>query len=554
MRRLKRILAARAARARLAQMRGYQRLRQAKATDRVEQIGMALEKVPILPQGARLSQLIRQGLDTPDEKLLRQYLVQRLLRVWVFPEILRQLGSTKPTAFRAPIPAVWRQALRREGVPVDGLACRVMWQACLLALLGFAALDTLRGLVLQRRQGALNLTEAAYFHALGPTQTPRAGTEGPSRDLLTSLSVRPFPWDAVTWFAHGAATTPTLGPQDLSETGCKVPVGRVLAPWSGVTGWRQPLQCLLQGTRLSVASVGWAITGQWWNRLLVHEAMLLAQFRAAPPQGRARAYSFHNSGWVFRPLWTYEAARCGSRVALYFYSTNIGGKDNAGHFLPNNQWGLCTWPLYCVWDDALADFVSIRIGAKETQVIQTGPINFVDGPGRLPPTDAPIVAIFDVQPMRPAIYAPIGLAFDYYRPETAVPFLRQATGAVQAIGRISLLKRKRGHGRSVVHRAYLSEVDRLLEQGALVIADSDLAATRVIERADAVISMPFTSTSVIAHSMGKPACFFDPTGLLAKGDKDGRGLPILHNQHELEEWLTTVLAIAPNKAVLRGTV
>lgn len=547
------MLAARASRARLAQMRGYQRLRRAKATDRVEQIGMALEKVPILPQGARLSSLIRQGLDTPDEKLLRQYLVQRLLRVWVFPEILRQLGSTKPTAFRAPIPDIWRQALRREGVPVDDLACRVMWQAYLLALLGFAALDTLRGLVLQRRQGALELTEAAYFHALGPTQTPRPGTEGPSRDLLTSLSVRPFPWDAVTWFAHGAATTPTLGPQDLSETGCKVPVGRVLAPWSGLTGWRQPLQCLLQGARLSVASVGWAITGQWWNRLLVHEAMLLAQFRAAPPQGRARAYLFHNSGWVFRPLWTYEAADCGSRVALYFYSTNIGGKDSAGHSVANNQWGLCTWPYYYVWDDKMADFVRNRTGADPDNVIQTGFLDFIDGPGRLPLTDAPIVAIFDVQPVRPAIYAPIGLAFDYYRPETAVPFLHQATSAVQAMGRTALLKRKRGHGRGFVHRAYLSEVDRLQEQGALVIVDPDLAATRVIERAEAVISMPFTSTSVTAHSMGKPACFFDPTGLLAKDDKDARGLPILHTQRALEEWLGSVLAIAPNKAAGRGT-
>jgi polysaccharide biosynthesis PFTS motif protein len=114
-----------------------------------------------------------------------------------------------------------------------------------------------------------------------------------------------------------------------------------------------------------------------------------------------------------------------------------------------------------------------------------------------------------------------------------VPLSRQPTAAVQAIGRIALLERKRRHGRLIVHNACLSEVDRLQEQTALLIVNPALATTRVIESADAVTSMSFTSTSVIARSMCEAIRLFDPTGLPGKDDKYAIGLPILYTQGAL---------------------
>jgi polysaccharide biosynthesis PFTS motif protein len=302
-----------------------------------------------------------------------------------------------------------------------------------------------------------------------------------------------------------------------------------------------------------MAFIGWGLLGRWWNQLLVHEAMQLRLFQATPQWGRARAYIFHNSGWILRPLWTYEAEIRGADVIFYFYSTNVGGKDSFGKAFANNQWELCSWPRYWVWDKTMTQFILDRTHARPDQLIRTGPIEFADTSAALQKFTLPSIALFDVQPVRPAIYAPIALAFDYYTPTTSDAFLAQTTGAVQALGYACVFKRKRSHGRSVIDRSYLSQVDALIKSGQMFAVDPELAASRVIEQANAVISMPYTSTSVIAQAMGKPSCYYDPTGMLAKDDNDARGLPILHTQIELEEWLREVLDIAPEEAAERGT-
>jgi polysaccharide biosynthesis PFTS motif protein len=551
--RLNRVFKARALRTRLNQMRGYRKLRMAGETDRVELIGIALAQTQVLPPTVRLSPLIRQGVDTPDETIVRQYLTHRLLRTFVFPEILRQIGSGTRSPFRAPIPKPWRQLLLREGIHVDNIACAVLWQGYLIAILGMSFLDCMRHLVRQRRQGSLDISGAGYFHALAVPQTPRASTHGPSRDLLTCISNRAFLPKNIAWLAHSAITSTELGPQELHDTACRLPVGRVLAPWSGANGLVVQAIVLAKTIGMGMAFIGWGLFGKWWNPLLLHEAMLLRLFHATPQWGRARAYFFHNSGWILRPLWTYGAELSGADVILYFYSSNVAGKDCHGRAFANNQWELCTWPQYWVWDKIMTQFILERTHARPDQLILTGPIEFADTPAPLPSFTLPSIALFDVQPVRLAIYAQIALAFDYYIPATSHAFLAQTTGAAQALGYACVLKRKRSHGRSVIDRSYLSQVDALIEAGQLFAVDPELAASRVIEQADAVISMPYTSTSVIAQSMGKPSCYFDPIGLLAKDDKDARGLPILHTQIELEEWLREVLDIAPEEAAGRGS-
>lgn len=533
-------------------MRGYQALRRISDTDKVERLGIALEQTELLPTGVDLSPLISQSVELPSERVLRQYLVLRLLRSYVFPELLRCLGSRKPRRFRSPIPRPWRATLRRQGVAIDGVSCALLWQGYLVILLGYALLEVIRTTQSNRKQRGITLQGAAYFHGLSAPQTPQSNTQGPSRDLLTNLSNRDLFPETVTWLAHSAVMPTPVGLQDMPETGCKRPVGRVLLPWAAAaTSWVM-LRSLATYTVLAAASVIWAVRGQWWNSTLVHEATLLSQFQAAPPSGRASVYLFHNSGWIFRPLWTYEATRSGSEIVLYLYSSNVAGKDSLGKTMLNNQWGLCTWPTYWVWDTTMANFIQTRTGANDSQIITTGPFEFSDEAGEMPDLDRPAVALFDVQPVRPAIYAKLALGFDYYTSSTSLAFLKQAVSAAEASGRTVLFKRKRGHGGKFVDRRYLAEVEHLVGSGRMIAASPGLAASRVIERADAVISMPYTSTSVIAQSMGKPACFFDPVGLLAKDDKDARGLPILQTQTELEEWLRDVLGDAPADTKGRG--
>lgn len=204
--------------------------------------------------------------------------------------------------------------------------------------------------------------------------------------------------------------------------------------------------------------------------------------------------------------------------------------------IKNNQWTLCTWSKYLVWDLESKNFIANRV-QLDPKIEITGPIDFSDSADPLPDIPSRSVAVFDVQPVRPALYAGLGLGFDYYRPEIATAFLSEVTATAGTQQRGVVLKRKRAHGRTVIHRRYLDALNRLERSGNLVPAPPALAASRLIERVDAVISAPFTSTGILAAHMGKPSCFYDPTGLIAADDRDARGLPVFHRPEQLAAWL-----------------
>ena len=51
-----------------------------------------------------------------------------------------------------------------------------------------------------------------------------------------------------------------------------------------------------------------------------------------PSKFLAEEYMFHS--WTYRPLWTYEAERKGSRIILYLYSTNNEGFKTENGYRP----------------------------------------------------------------------------------------------------------------------------------------------------------------------------------------------------------------------------
>jgi polysaccharide biosynthesis PFTS motif protein len=65
------------------------------------------------------------------------------------------------------------------------------------------------------------------------------------------------------------------------------------------------------------------LRGKYWYALLLSESFRSFHFRLLKPEQISADYLFHNSGYLFRPVWTYDAEEAGSRVLFYFYSSNI---------------------------------------------------------------------------------------------------------------------------------------------------------------------------------------------------------------------------------------
>jgi polysaccharide biosynthesis PFTS motif protein len=106
-----------------------------------------------------------------------------------------------------------------------------------------------------------------------------------------------------------------------------------------------------------------------------------------------------------------------------------------------------------------------------------------------------------------------------------------------------LWKRKRNIG-PVAHPRYRYWADRVSECADVVIVNPDIAAHRVIEASEAVVSMPFTSTALIARDLGKPACYYDPGGLVQKDDRAAHGIEILTGPEELTAWFKNLSSSA----------
>jgi polysaccharide biosynthesis PFTS motif protein len=278
------------------------------------------------------------------------------------------------------------------------------------------------------------------------------------------------------------------------------------------------------------------LRGRWWHALMLHEAGLAALARAHAPAQLARDYLFHNSGWIYRPLWTYDAERQGSRITFYFYSTNCEGfKRPQGYPIPPNSWQAMTWPLYVVWDEHQAQFVRRAVG-DDANIRAVGSIWFGTCARELPPIPADAVAVFDVQPWRASGYRGLGLPEEYYTPATSEGFLADIHREVSGRGGVVVFKRKRQLGHWL-HPQYAATLRRLEPSPHFLAVDPDISAVRVIERCALVVSMPFTSTALLAREMGKPSIYYDPHGLVQKDDRAAHGIPVVTGPDELHAWI-----------------
>ena len=81
---------------------------------------------------------------------------------------------------------------------------------------------------------------------------------------------------------------------------------------------------------------------------------------------------------------------------------------------------------------------------------------------------------------------------------------------------------------------------QLEKKSNLIEINPDASGYSVIEKWKAVISMPFTSTALIAKSLGKPSIYYDPSGIIQKDDRAAHGIPVITGKEELQSWVKTL--------------
>jgi polysaccharide biosynthesis PFTS motif protein len=517
-------------------MRGYRVLKQSGHLDRIAVVKQALTVHPLGLAREHFSSVVMGCGAASGEIIVRQYLLVRVGGLDLNRALLLTLGSGQGKVV-FPLPGKWREVLTRHGFDVAHFRSALLWQlyVCALLLYGIGAIGKIAiAGIASRKSADVGPKTYAYFAALGPGNLPQKINHSQSHDVVSWYLQWPGRNPDIKAVHHGVANS-------FPTTVGNISVFPQREPLPALTKWGEVLNYMLWGVGASIIAALDCLRGRWWHALLLNQAALAAHMRILPVDSLAREYLFHNSNWIYRPLWTYEAEARGSAITLYFYSTNCEPfKKTEGYPPIFYGYKAMNWPRYLVWDDYQADFVRRAIG-EQANCSVVGPIWFQSSAAEMPRLDKPGIAVFDITPHRASRYCTLGLDGEFYTPAVTNPFLEHVSNAARRHGVLMVWKRKRNIGR-IAHPHYRRLADLLADDSHVVLVEPDISATRVIESSVAVISMPFTSTALIAREMGKPSIYYDPSGLLQRDDWAAHGIPILSGVEELEAWFFAQVA------------
>jgi polysaccharide biosynthesis PFTS motif protein len=516
----------------LYDLKAYKELKKKQQQFRVKELKRVIDNTACISKGSFSKQLFGAAVNDA-EIVVRQFLLRSIVENKINRVLINALGQQKDIVY--PLPGTWINALRKDGIGIKTFRSHFAFAIFILTRFLYGVFSVFR---------QVGKAIAATFGKQGKKTGRYVFFDSLTKANLPSNEKNERNYDIISWYCQWEGKMHGL--DSIVQTSGKESVINGV-PIISTPSFIQPLRGAGKISKL----VGWAIMavliciadlfrGRWWHALILSEAVNAAQIRIQEKEELAAEYLFHNSLWIYRPLWTYDAEKAGSQISFYFYSTNVEPLKHGPEYAdPHVGWRTATWPRYLVWDQYQADFVRQSVERRAT-ISVVGPIWFNSGNIDLPSLPGKSVAVFDVQPMREGFYYTMGIDFDYYTPTNANSFLEDIYTGLHEHKATLVFKRKRNIGKRV-HYLYRNLITKLEKNADFISIDTETAAQNVIEKCVAVISTPFTSTALIGKQMGKPSVYYDPHGELEKTDKAAHGIDIVNGPDELKEWLNKIL-------------
>ena len=112
-------------------------------------------------------------------------------------------------------------------------------------------------------------------------------------------------------------------------------------------------------------------------------------------------------------------------------------------------------------------------------------------------------------------------------------------GICKKLGVDVYIKQKRNFSNKGDHPSYRKILKEFKNQKNIKLINSEISAEELISKTTLSISMPFTSTAILAKNLGKGCCYYDGTGQLFDKDEGAHGIDLILNQKELEIWINS---------------
>ena len=276
-------------------------------------------------------------------------------------------------------------------------------------------------------------------------------------------------------------------------------------------------------------------TNRWFYALLLKDIIMNNYVKRIESKLMAKQYLFDNSNFVYRPLWTYSAEKKGSEIVCYFYSTNCMEIERSQK---NSSigWGYraMDWQKYYVWNDYQKKFVN-EISDGEKKIIECGPIYFLDNKFNYFKNDNKFITVFDIHPRRISVMCSRVEPMYYYNDKNIIKFLQDIVETANKYNFKILLKQKRLYN-FVVSKKYIKFIEKITKNNNIQLINPSVSPVKLIEKSDASISIPFTSSSLYALPLNKKTAYYDPISIINKDNIAAHGLDVICGIEELNLW------------------
>jgi len=471
-------------------------------------------------QNARLDKIEFNNMD--EELSIRQFLTVKFLGLGFKQSVLFGIGSKSKLIY--PLPKEWRNSLEGQGVKVNYFISALLWRTYSLLFFGKGVLYGLKSVFFLFSQ-KLNLGSYVYFDSLSNDSNGHCVSSNAMDHNIVNWYLQ---WDDrvenLDTICHSINNLSNFKLGEIDVVGVDG-----LPSLKGLK--------LLQYLLFVIFSCLYAfltIFSNPYRSFMLVEIIKARRASMADKNNMAQDYLFNNSSAVYKPLWTYIAENKGSRVLFYFYSVNDEGFKQGDQYESYNLLHLMSWSYYLTWDSYHTDFVK-RTVQRDAKISEVGITWFSsnDMPVHIP-LDS--IAVFDVTPRKYMMYIMYAPSFEYRTYDIANRFLTDICLSV-AKKRLSMLHKVKRINKSTSNR-YVRRLKQLSKRDSYIGLNPSVDPTQVIRNSKACISIPFTSTALIAKLEGKPSIYYDPTGMIQKDDRAAHGIPVVVGPKELDIWIS----------------
>lgn len=497
-------------------LRGYKRLKEEDSLEIIAQIKNEMVNTPI--NGESLSSLIHQ----PEEICFHQFLVYRLLN-FEFNKALLIAHNHPQKNFKYPLPKKWLDILKKQGYSTPLIQNKLLWIIFLYKWYCVGIATGILELFNSFASQSIPKKTYVYFDNLSKNNLP--STKQPvNQNNIINWYLDQEEANNIREITHNVENSSDFEFKNRT-------IKKLRGPLPYLSTWVERLKFVSWLTAYTISALFSAR-----KKLIFRQKIFDQIVKIKRNFNPAKSYFFHNSGHILRPLWTYRVEKQGAEIILYFYSTNIYSfKIKGKKHLQDLYWEVISWPNYWVWDKMQKEFIQqFSIKKPAIKVKNVIPFSSIEHNQDLV-FPKKFILIFDVQPMRSSIYASIGMADEIYSIENSLKFLTSIEEIASENNLSVVIKRKRESEK--IDKKYLRKIRQLTKENNWLEIDSEMDALSILKKSTplVVISMPFTSTALIASSLGLNSVYYDVTQSLNQLDYDEDEVTFISGKTELKK-------------------